>query len=196
MGCQKFDFLTPLGIPEQPFQLFYHIIPESHQYIEEWLKKENLFEQKFVVFAPSGPTAKKKWGNSCFATLGDLIWEYYQLPIVLVGAKNEHTDCTAIFEMMKHKPYIAPDTDWNRLVALLPKAELLICNDSGINHVSCATETKTIAIFGPTDPIRWSPASVFTHHHHLYNPDYIEGDDSFGITPKEVMEKIKEIGIL
>ena len=37
------------------------------------------------------------------------------------------------------------------LVELIKKSEVLICSDSAPMHIGVATNTKTIAIFGPTD---------------------------------------------
>lgn len=43
------------------------------------------------------------------------------------------------------------------LAALLELADLVLCNDTGIMHVSCAVGAKTLAVFGPTDPARFAP---------------------------------------
>jgi heptosyltransferase II len=42
-------------------------------------------------------------------------------------------------------------------MALLAQMDLSICTDSGPAHLSAATGTPTIALFGPTDPQRWRP---------------------------------------
>lgn len=45
------------------------------------------------------------------------------------------------------------------LVELIKKSEVLICSDSAPMHIGIATETKTIAIFGPTDDETLIPKS-------------------------------------
>ncbi len=54
---------------------------------------------------------------------------------------------------------------------LLLSAKLYIGNDSGITHLSAITGTKTVAIFGPTDPLLWSPTGrnvwVITKRGHI-----------------------------
>ncbi len=37
------------------------------------------------------------------------------------------------------------------LAELIKKCEILICSDSAPMHIGVATDTKTVAIFGPTD---------------------------------------------
>lgn len=45
------------------------------------------------------------------------------------------------------------------LVELIKKSEVMICSDSAPMHIGIATETKTIAIFGPTDDETLIPKS-------------------------------------
>lgn len=192
--CQRFDLLKPIGIDEEPWHFHYHIKQESQTYIDKWLQETGLENQDFIVFSPGSPVLKKKWRLSYYANLGDLIIKELGLKVVLLWAKNEYNDCQYVFEHMLNKPIMALETNLNQASALLKKAKILICNDGGINHISCATDTKTIAIFGNTNPAHWSPASVFPHHHHLFKENFpSDKDDSFGISPQDVLTKIKEI---
>jgi ADP-heptose:LPS heptosyltransferase len=45
------------------------------------------------------------------------------------------------------------------VAAVLEQADLVLCNDTGVMHVSCAAGANTLAVFGPTDPVRWAPRS-------------------------------------
>ncbi|MDQ2843728.1 MAG: glycosyltransferase family 9 protein [Acidobacteriota bacterium] len=47
--------------------------------------------------------------------------------------------------------------DLAQLARWLSGARLYIGNDSGITHLAAAVGIPTIALFGPTDPIRWAP---------------------------------------
>lgn len=49
-----------------------------------------------------------------------------------------------------------PITD---VAALLRRADLVLCNDTGVMHVACAAGARVLAIFGLTDPVRWAPKS-------------------------------------
>ncbi|HEY1267129.1 MAG TPA: glycosyltransferase family 9 protein, partial [Candidatus Binatia bacterium] len=44
-----------------------------------------------------------------------------------------------------------------QLAALLSMADVYIGNDSGVTHLAAAGGVKTIALFGPTDPVEWAP---------------------------------------
>jgi ADP-heptose:LPS heptosyltransferase len=43
------------------------------------------------------------------------------------------------------------------VAALLTRADLVLCNDTGVMHVAVAAGARTLAVFGPTDPARWAP---------------------------------------
>lgn len=47
-----------------------------------------------------------------------------------------------------------PITD---VAALLKRADLVVCNDTGVMHVAAAAGARVLAVFGPTDPFRWAP---------------------------------------
>ena len=43
------------------------------------------------------------------------------------------------------------------LAAVLARASVYLGNDSGVSHLAAAAGAPTVAVFGPTDPDRWSP---------------------------------------
>ena len=193
-GIEKFDLLELLGVEETPFKYHYNVKSESEKYIQNWLDEVGLNDKEFVLISPGSPNPNKKWQTKNFAILGDLIHNNLDLSVVIIGSKNENEDKQFVYNSMANKPIIAPEMTIDQIFALLKRTKLLVCNDGGLNHMSCATETMTLAIFGLTCPIRWSPAFVFSHHHHLYKPNFpSHKDNTFGITPDEAIIKIKDI---
>jgi heptosyltransferase-1 len=43
------------------------------------------------------------------------------------------------------------------LIALLAASDALLCNDSAPGHLAAAVGTPVVALFGPTDPVRYRP---------------------------------------
>jgi len=193
-ASRRFDILQPLGIVEESWRLYYTITESSKLYIDRWLQSIGLIRSNFIIISPGSPVASKKWESQCYSDLADIIIEKLGLSVILLWAKSELVDCEKIQKTMRNNAVIAIPTDLNQAAALLKNTKLLICNDGGLNHISCATETKTIAIFGHTSPLDWSPSSVFSHHHHIYNNACKDKKDTtFGITIDEVFAKILEI---
>lgn len=193
-ASRKFDILQPLGVTEQPYKLYYYIKPASKQYIESWLSQENLLRKPMICISPGSPVPRKKWNLKNYARLADLIFEQTDFSVVLLWGPNELDDIKIIQEQMVQKPIIAPPTDFNQAAAFLTYCRLLICNDGGLNHLSVATDTPALALFGPTSPTVWSPHGVIPFHYHLYNPTWEKNSNqTFGITPEESFNKVQEI---
>lgn len=193
-SAMKFDVLEPLGIKEVEHSLFLNIENESNIYIENWLKLSNLKQKRMVCFSPGSPVKPKQWASQSFAQLADKIIEDLGINVVLLWGPKEKKVVDEVQALMKTNAIVAPATTFNQAAALLKKCSLLICNDGGINHLSVATKTPTIAIFGKHKPRRWSPAGYFKTHHHFYNPNInYRKDKTFGISVNDVFGKVKDI---
>lgn len=194
-ASKKFDILSPLGITEEKYKLFFHISDEAKKYIHTWMLENNLTENSFVCISPGSPVLKKKWRLSNYIDLADKIFDKLNLQIVIVWAPNEKNDAEEIQKKMKSKSFLAPPTNLEEISSLIQESQLLICNDGGLNHLAVAVGADTLAIFGRTDPVDWSPAGEFESHHHIYNSEINNEtkDDSFGISVEEVFNKVKAI---
>ncbi|NOG44351.1 MAG: glycosyltransferase family 9 protein [Calditrichaeota bacterium] len=193
-SAMKFDTLAPLGIEEEKHKLFFHISQDSTEKIKNWFNENNLSGDKLICFSPGTPVKGKQWDLANYAKLADLIIEKTDCRVLLLWAPNEKEDVETVKSFMENEPIMALPTTFNEAAAVLKECRLLVCNDGGLNHLSVATETPSIAFFGKHKPTRWSPASVFKGYHHFYNEsaDY-NSDKSLGIPVEQVFSKIKEI---
>lgn len=189
----KFDLLKPLGIEEGDYHLFFRIPEEAQAYIDEWLQKQNLQRERMIVFSPGSPVRRKKWRLDNYAALGDLVISRTGCKLVLLWGPEEERDVRFVAAQMSREPIIAPPTDFGQAAALLKRADLLVCNDGGINHLAVAVDAPSLALFGSTEPEKWG-AENRTGHYLLHNPQVDSWvDDTFGITPEAAFEKVKEI---
>jgi heptosyltransferase-2 len=60
-------------------------------------------------------------------------------------------------------PAIARNLPLRHLGALLARAGLFLGSDSGVTHLAGACGTRTLALFGPTDPAQWAPVGCDVH---------------------------------
>jgi hypothetical protein len=62
------------------------------------------------------------------------------------------------------KPTVRVDlvgrADLVTLAAVLQAADLLVTGDTGPMHLASALDVPVVAVFGPSDPARWGPASA------------------------------------
>lgn len=189
----KFDLLKPLGIVEKPYQLFYFIKPESIRYIVAWLEEMKLGKEKIICFSPGSPVPRKQWQLSSYARLADLILEKTKFSVVLLWGPGEKKDVETIAMLMSNNAIVALPTDFNQAAAMIKRSQLLVCNDGGINHLSVAVGTPSLAIFGSTSPVKWGPVN-FEGHYVLHNPDVdSRHDKTFGISPEMAFAKVNKI---
>jgi heptosyltransferase-3 len=190
-ASRKFDILGPLGIAEGPYRLYFGVRPEAEEDTRRWLERQRLDPGKIIVFSPGSPVPRKQWSLANYAALADLIQTRTDFRVVILWAPAELADAEKVRSRMQTQAILAPPTDLHQGAALLKRCRMLVCNDGGINHLAVTTGTETLAIFGNTDPVVWSPASVFAHHHHLYNPGFKPGADStFGVSAEAAFAEI------
>jgi ADP-heptose:LPS heptosyltransferase len=146
-GNRNFDILSPLGISEQPYRLHVAIKNESHEYIASWLDKHAIKAKEFICMSTRSAVHSKQWDEKSFLRLIDLIASDIRLPIVLTYAPDEETSVRVLAGETDGKALPGPATTYNQVAALLSSCKLLICHDGGLNHLSVATGTPSIAIF-------------------------------------------------
>ena len=146
------------------------------------------------MYLPRSSVNRKKWKIEYFAELAVLIQTTFNLPVVILYAANEYEDAKKMYTLMDKKAILAPPTNFNQGAAMISHCRLLICNDGGLVHLSVATETPSLAIYGPTDANNWNPKSIFLNYEFLANPDaYIPSDNSFGVTVQQAFDKIQQM---
>ena len=55
------------------------------------------------------------------------------------------------------------DLDLAELAALVARARLVICGDTGVAHLATAYGTRSVVLFGPSSPARWGPPPSGAH---------------------------------
>jgi len=191
-GCRNFDMLAPLGIKERAFQLYVPIEGQSRDFVESWLCEKGIVAGKFICIAPGSPDPRKRWSLECFQGLVSLIKEKANYDIVLCYSPNEEPVARLLAEMSSGRATLGPRTTFNQVAALLTLCRLLICHDGALNHLSVATKTPAIAIFGSSAASAWSPQGVFADHYHVQK-NFDKDDTTFGISPQDVFDKVTKV---
>ncbi|MES2634335.1 MAG: glycosyltransferase family 9 protein [Pseudomonadota bacterium] len=112
-----------------------------------------------VIHAPS-MWPYKQWPIAKFEELvRALIDEGRQ--VVLTGSGGDRDqECIAPLREIANSPQVLDTSgqlDFNQLVTLFGRAALYIGPDTSVSHLAAATGIPVIAIFGPTNPMRWAP---------------------------------------
>ena len=125
-----------------------------------FLKENGIdFSKKIIAFVPGSTNSRaKRWQTESYAKLNDGIQKNLNADVILIGAGNELDVSVEVYEKSKIKPVILTGkTTLSEVVSILSVCDLLVSNDTGPAHISAALGTKTIVIFGPTNPLTTKP---------------------------------------
>lgn len=103
----------------------------------------------------------KQWDIAKFARLADRLMDRGWC-VVLVGSGDaEQRRVHAMVDLMTASPVnLHGRLNLLQLACLFQRAELFIGNDSGPMHLAAAADTRVIALFGPTELLRWQPRAA------------------------------------
>ena len=91
--------------------------------------------------------------------LGDLFEKYRSngiLPLVVGGPADVdqvtalRLSCSEPFQVLQHLDLVS-------MAGVIAHADRFIGHDSGLTHLAACLQVPSVALFGPTDPIRWAP---------------------------------------
>lgn len=100
----------------------------------------------------------KNWPAERFAETGRQLLERFGGSVTLIGGAADISGCEAIAERIGPRASsTAGKLSLVEALATVRDLDVLITNDSGPMHMAAAVGTPTVAIFGPTDPVRTGP---------------------------------------
>ena len=121
----------------------------------KFLSENGIDSTKLIVAFGVGSTNSraKRWHAESYAKLNDKLQNELNAEVILVGAKDELDVANEVFEKSEKKPTILTGkTDLAEATAILSDVDLLVSNDMGLAHIAAVLGTKTLVIFGPTNP--------------------------------------------
>jgi ADP-heptose:LPS heptosyltransferase len=112
-------------------------------------------KRPLVGIHPSAGRALKEWEPSKFAALADRLSE--AASVVLTGSEADRPLVERICEATTSSPAKLLGLDLATFAALIERLDVFVTGDTGPMHLSHAVGTPNVAIFGPSDPIRYGP---------------------------------------
>jgi lipopolysaccharide heptosyltransferase I len=111
-----------------------------------------------IAICPTSRWETKNWPAERFAAVARHLQTQCGATITLLGAPADQSACQAIADSLpKACNNLAGKTSIVEMGSILKAADLLISNDSGPVHMAAAVGTRTLVIFGPTNPGRTGP---------------------------------------
>lgn len=148
-----------LGFSEIPIE--FHIpLSDDDRGSARWLLRQGGWEyrERLVAVVPGARWETKVWLPQRFAATIDELQTGCDVRCVLLGGPDEMVRCAQIADLCRNTPLnLAGQTSLRTLVAVLAKADAVLCHDSGAMHVAVALDRPVVCLVGPTNPARTGP---------------------------------------
>jgi lipopolysaccharide heptosyltransferase I len=154
---KNLSLLKPFGFKEIKREFFINTSLKDDKYINDFLLKNRINGKPIIAVNLGAGWKTKEWGIKNYAELCNRIISEVGANIILTWGPGEEDMVKEAADSMAYKPFIAPPTTLKQLVALLRRCSLFIGGDTGPLHMAAALKIPTVAIYGPSDPLRNGP---------------------------------------
>ncbi|MGZ3639900.1 MAG: glycosyltransferase family 9 protein [Ktedonobacterales bacterium] len=134
-------------------------VQDEHAADELWRSQWAGDEERVIALHPGSGSAAKRWPPESFAALARVIIERGERPLLIEGPQDAgvlQRVREALGDASAGVP-VARGLSIGMLAALLPRCAAYVGNDSGVTHLAALVGTRTVALFGPSDPAVWAP---------------------------------------
>lgn len=151
-----------LGLPRQGEHLDFPVTPADHAAVFGTVPAlhwpNGLSETRgHVVIHPGAQLPSRRWLPERFAEVGDAL-AARGLRVVLTGSAAEAPVTSAVLAQMRQPALdLTGRTSLFGFGAVLKRARLVVCNDTGASHVAAAVGTASVVISSGADVARWAP---------------------------------------
>ncbi len=162
-GSRLLRLVEFLGLPSQGDHLDFPLRDEDFDALARVKGMANLRRGEYVCLHPGASVPQRRWPLEWFANIGAVLARR-GLRLVLTGTAAE-AGLTATVTSALRSPALdlAGKTDLGALAALLSRARLLVCNDTGVSHLADALGIPSIVLSTGDNPERWGPADRRLH---------------------------------
>jgi ADP-heptose:LPS heptosyltransferase len=110
-----------------------------------------------VGLHPGASWPGKRWTMAGFAALARHVMDAWGAQVLITHGPGEEARAAELLAVTGRRGAILPPGSWRDLAATLSLLDLYAANDCGAMHVGAAVGTRTVGIFGPSDPATWFP---------------------------------------
>jgi heptosyltransferase-2 len=158
--CKYLDIAAALGCPlEANPVLELEATPEAREFAARFVASRGIdAEARFIGINPGATKEEKRWPPERFAEAADRLHAELGLPVMIFGGPGDTRLATEIVSRMAHRPMVAAGrTSLGDTAALLERCDFLVTGDTGPMHMAVALAVPVVALFGPTNPVKFGP---------------------------------------
>lgn len=153
------ELLLRLNVPIISRNVSYHVSPADKIYAIKYFQDNFSRDENVIGIIPAGGWESKRCDAVKWIEICKKIVSLYNCKFFILWGPGDEKDVEIIMNEMNSVSVRAPETDLNKMAALINECDILIANDSGPMHISAALGKPTLGIFGPTNPENHGPYS-------------------------------------
>jgi ADP-heptose:LPS heptosyltransferase len=109
-----------------------------------------------VGLHPSGGRLVKQWSVERWATVGARLQGMFGATILITGSASDRPLAEALARTLPGPSIDATGRlDTRETMAVIEGLDLFLSPDTGPMHMACAVDTRSVSVFGPSDPLRY-----------------------------------------
>ena len=114
-----------------------------------------------IAIHPGSGSPNKNWPiEHWLALINQLSAERIETPLLIIGGEADGGPLTTLHAAAAERARFLPNLPLVEVAAVLERCACFIGHDSGISHIAAAVGTRSVLLFGPSDPDIWAPASA------------------------------------
>ncbi len=152
-----------LGIDAHDDTLWFPLTPHDRCEYAALEAQYGIEPERLIVLHPGAQLPSRRWPPARFAEVADTL-SAHGWQIAITGTANEAAITASVLGAMTAPAlHLTGSTTLGGLAALVDRARLVICNDTGISHVAAAMRTPSTVIASGSDTRRWAPLDRTRH---------------------------------
>lgn len=162
------DVVRALGIDPPGARTFVPVAETDAAAVATRLRADGLTGDYLVVHAGGGRNpgmmmAVKRYPPDRLADLAARLARRLQAAVIVIGAADDAAAVAGLRAAIRAADVsalaYAGEFSFGQIGALAAGARLYLGSDTGLTHYAAAAGARTVALFGPSDPIRYAPYS-------------------------------------
>jgi len=154
---RNLDIVRLLNIDNNASDLVLNLSEDEKADADDFLRLNKNDGSCLMGIHPGGSSFDKLWSPENFAEIADRLIDEFNARVILFTGPGEENLAQNILTKVKNPLIFASGIKLRQFSALVERCSLFVCNDSGPMHIASALKVPTVAIFGPTDYVRWRP---------------------------------------
>ncbi len=153
-----------LGLPVSDRSLAFPLVAADQEALQASGVPAQLDGRPYACIHAGARCAERRWPVAAFAAVADGLAQACGWQIVLTGSDSERELVQQLSGAMRGTAVLAA-LPWSvgAMAALMARARVLVCNDSGASHLAAALRLPSVVVFRRDQRERWAPTDRCRH---------------------------------